>query len=183
MKGSILCLGGSFAALLFALTGQDFVVPCSLLALYLWLRGSWLVSNRWAQRLKTALLPCVPVLIFGTWYKFSFNYDGFLSGNELVLVSTVLLGSLIYLAEILRSQARSLLYLKSDKILFGAEACWILIFHMKLVCHFFVARYPGHLVGPIWVLSLIAFVGTLLYLLMESSSEKLIEIESSPRPY
>ena len=183
MKGSILLLGGSFAALLFALTGQPFVVPCSLLALYLWLRGSWLMSNRWAQRLKTALLPCVPVLIFGTWYKFSFSYDGFLSGNELVLVSTVLLGSLIYLAEILRSQARALLYLKSDKILFGAEACWILLFHIELIGHFFVARYPEGLVAPIWFLSLVVFGGSLVYLLEELSSETIVEADMSPRPY
>ena len=183
MKGSILLLGGSFAALLFALTGQPFVVPCSLLALYLWLRGSWLMSNRWAQRLKTALLPCVPVLIFGTWYKFSFNYDGFLSGNELVLVSTVLLGSLIYLAEILRSQARALLYLKSDKILFGAEACWILLFHIELVCHFFVAQSPEHSMAPLWFLSVLAFGGSLVYLLKELSSETLLETDIPPRLY
>ena len=183
MKGSILLLGGSFAALLFALTGQPFVVPCSLLALYLWLRGSWLVSNRWAQRLKTALLPCVPVLIFGTWYKFSFNYDGFLSGNELVLVSTVLLGSLIFLAEILRSQARALLCLKSDKLLFGAEACWILLFHFELICHFFEARYDGDKLAPIWFFSLVLFGGSLVYLLKELSSETSVETDISPRPY
>ena len=183
MKGSILLLGGSFAALLFALTGQPFVVPCSLLALYLWLRGSWLMSNRWAQRLKTALLPCVPVLIFGTWYKFSFSYDGFLSGNELVLVSTVLLGSLIYLAEILRSQARSLLCMKSDKLLFGAEACWILLFHIELVCHFFVAQSPEHSMAPLWFLSVLAFGGSLVYLLKELSSETLLETDIPPRLY
>ena len=183
MKGAVLCLGGAFAALLFALTGKHSIMPCSLLALYLWLRGSWLISNRLPQRLKTALLPSLPVLIFGTWYRFSAGYDGFLSGDEGVLLSGVMLGWLIYLAEILRSQARALLCLKSDKLLFGAEASWILLFHMELIGHFFVARYPEYLVAPIWFLSLVVFGGSLVYLLKELSSETSVEVDISPRPY